>query len=338
MDEYVEPSVQGFGYISPDLPHSCRRFARESIVQPLSSAAREGRGIRPENVWVPDPDNPEEYDRRLERAGGVDLFTLASGASRRTHRLQPARERPRFAIPPRRTAGAAPPGRLRPDPVIEPSGVGVAVVAGTGPAVAGRGPTRREWSASWWILEPLGAGGLGDRALHAVYRHALGLGPDTALTASLLQLYGYDAVEQLRHAFTQRVGSRPWQDKAQAARVVHGLAAAGDAVAVEIVRTQAAHLAEYAKTAAVRVGFTPGVDAVPVALSGSVLTAEASPLAEELVRALQVELPGAVPVVTSLPPVAGAVLDAMAEAGVALTPEVVEALRETMPAADLLRT
>ncbi|MEV0289879.1 BadF/BadG/BcrA/BcrD ATPase family protein [Kribbella sp. NPDC050820] len=221
---------------------------------------------------------------------------------------------------------------------IEPSGVGVAVVAGTGPAVAGRGPTQREWSASWWILEPLGAGGMGDRALHAVYRHALGLGPETALTASLLQLYGYDDVEQLRHAFTQRVGSRPWQDKAQAARVVHGLAAAGDAVAVEIVRTQAAHLAEYARTAAVRIGFTPGVDAVPVALSGSVLTAEASPLAEELVRALQVELPGTRPVVTSLPPVAGAVLDAMAEAGVALTPEVIEELRATMPAADLLRT
>ncbi|MFI6679910.1 6-phosphogluconolactonase [Kribbella sp. NPDC050470] len=81
MDEYVEPSGQGFAYIAPALPHSCRRFAREWIVEPLSAAAGPGRGIRPEHVWVPDPQDPEDYDRRLEAAGGVDLFILASGAS-----------------------------------------------------------------------------------------------------------------------------------------------------------------------------------------------------------------------------------------------------------------
>jgi len=31
--------------------------------------------------WAPDPARPEIYDKRLERAGDVDLFILASGAS-----------------------------------------------------------------------------------------------------------------------------------------------------------------------------------------------------------------------------------------------------------------
>lgn len=60
MDEYVGADC-------------CRRFGEEFIVRPL--------GIAPRNFWVPDPQSPERYERRLEEIGGVDRFILASGAS-----------------------------------------------------------------------------------------------------------------------------------------------------------------------------------------------------------------------------------------------------------------
>lgn len=65
MDEYVGAP--------PDAHFSCARFARDEISRPL--------GIPPERVWLPDERDAEAYDGRIEDAGGVDLFLLASGAS-----------------------------------------------------------------------------------------------------------------------------------------------------------------------------------------------------------------------------------------------------------------
>jgi len=60
MDEYVP--------VPPTSAHySCRGFAERELP---------GR-----EVWLPDPDDPPAYDRRIEEAGGIDLFLLASGAS-----------------------------------------------------------------------------------------------------------------------------------------------------------------------------------------------------------------------------------------------------------------
>lgn len=85
MDEYVEAvssDVNGSQYrsIDPELPHSCVRFGRREIVEPLNAAAGPGRGIAPERLWAPDPGDPEAYDRRITEVGGIDLFLLASGA------------------------------------------------------------------------------------------------------------------------------------------------------------------------------------------------------------------------------------------------------------------
>ncbi|SPL87885.1 Glucosamine-6-phosphate deaminase [[Actinomadura] parvosata subsp. kistnae] len=82
MDEYVvrAPETGRFRRIDPDLPHSCVRFGRAEIVEPLNAAAGPGRGITPDRFWVPDPADPGEYDRRIAGIGGVDLFILASGA------------------------------------------------------------------------------------------------------------------------------------------------------------------------------------------------------------------------------------------------------------------
>jgi glucosamine-6-phosphate deaminase len=66
MDEYVPVPP-------PTAHHSCRGFALREIAVPL--------GIPEEHVWLPDPDDPEGYDERIEAAGGIDVFLLASGAS-----------------------------------------------------------------------------------------------------------------------------------------------------------------------------------------------------------------------------------------------------------------
>jgi len=65
MDEYVG--------VAGDAPHSNRRFAQDEVAGPL--------GLADENVWLPDADDPDAYDRRIEGAGGIDVFLLASGSS-----------------------------------------------------------------------------------------------------------------------------------------------------------------------------------------------------------------------------------------------------------------
>ena len=63
MDEYVGAAA--------DAHYSCARFAREEIAGPLGAC----------ETWLPDPGDPSAYDGRIEAAGGIDLFLLASGAS-----------------------------------------------------------------------------------------------------------------------------------------------------------------------------------------------------------------------------------------------------------------
>jgi glucosamine-6-phosphate deaminase len=65
MDEYVGAP--------PDAHYSCARFAREEIAGPL--------GVPRDRVWLPEVDDPGAYDARIDGAGGIDLFLLASGAS-----------------------------------------------------------------------------------------------------------------------------------------------------------------------------------------------------------------------------------------------------------------
>ena len=66
MDEYVPVPP-------PEAHYSCRGFALREIAEPL--------GVPERRVWVPDPGDPDAYDGRIESAGGIDLFLLASGAS-----------------------------------------------------------------------------------------------------------------------------------------------------------------------------------------------------------------------------------------------------------------
>lgn len=80
MDEYVVGEPGAFARIDPGLTYTCAWFAEHEIRRPLDAAVPQGRGIAPDQVWLPDPADPEAYDRRIADAGGVELFLAASGA------------------------------------------------------------------------------------------------------------------------------------------------------------------------------------------------------------------------------------------------------------------
>ncbi|MEO6715561.1 MAG: hypothetical protein ABIM89_19340, partial [Mycobacteriales bacterium] len=198
-----------------------------------------------------------------------------------------------------------------------PDGNGVAVVVGTGPAVAARNTlTGATWSLGWWAQEQLGAMGLGHDALRAVCRAELGIGGPTVLTERLLGLYDVDTVPALLEAFTRREHPLRMKHKALAAPQVSAAAAQGDDVAARIIAEHAKCLADYAGAAAATTGLLDSGRQVTIVLAGSVLTAQPSPLAAELQAALPARLPASTITLARLAPVAGAVLDAMAEDGV----------------------
>lgn len=219
-----------------------------------------------------------------------------------------------------------------------PSGVGVAVTAGTGPAVAARGADGRAWCACWWIQHELAGRGLGLAGVRAVVNADTGLGPATTLTPALLALFAEPDVTALLHAFTRRADPRPDRDKWAAARSVLRAAAEGDAVARGIVAGQAEVFAGLVRVAAEQTGLGAGGRAVPVVLGGSVLTSEHPAYRDALVRALHEQV-GAVAVVASAAsPVAGALLDALAEAGVGLSASGRDRVLSTVHPADFLLT
>jgi glucosamine-6-phosphate deaminase len=81
MDEYVVPQGDGFAHVDAESHFSCRRFARDEIVAVLNAPLPAAHRITPDRVWFPDPAAPGAYDERIEQAGGIDFFILASGAS-----------------------------------------------------------------------------------------------------------------------------------------------------------------------------------------------------------------------------------------------------------------
>ena len=201
-----------------------------------------------------------------------------------------------------------------------PSGVGVAVVCGTGSAVGARGDDGAVFHIGFW---PDGGGArlLGDDALRAVYRHALGVGPATALTRHALATFGAQDAIALLHAFTRRGGIEA-RRTAALARAVLDVSAAGDPVASAIVRTHADVLAAQARASAARVSLARPYALV---LAGPVFGHRSG----ELARLVAERIPEAVPVRPQLEPAAAAVWAALTEVGAGS--DALETLRATAP-------
>jgi N-acetylglucosamine kinase-like BadF-type ATPase len=220
----------------------------------------------------------------------------------------------------------------------EPSGVGVSVVAGTSAAIAARSRSGVEWDLGWWSQHGMGALGLVDEALRAIYLAELDVGPRTRLSAALLDFYRLPSVTELNHWFTRREEPATYRDRTRAARVVTALAAQGEPVAVGIVREQGRRLAMYAGIAARKVGLLEDRGPVSIVLSGSVLMAPDSPVAAALLAQLDAHVPGAVPHPATLPPVVGSALDALGEAGIEVTQDTVDTMAASAPGPDFLQT
>jgi glucosamine-6-phosphate deaminase len=81
MDEYLVPGAHGLQYAPGNAPWSCHYFARVEIAAKLNAMLPDAQRIDAESFWFPDPRNPAAYDARIDSAGGIDFFLLASGAS-----------------------------------------------------------------------------------------------------------------------------------------------------------------------------------------------------------------------------------------------------------------
>jgi N-acetylglucosamine kinase-like BadF-type ATPase len=215
--------------------------------------------------------------------------------------------------------------------LIDGSGVGASITVGTGPAVGARSKDGREEHSGFFVFDHLGGSGLGAAALKAVVRAWMGAGPATALTEAMCDFYGVADGWELRHAFTRRFGARPETDLWRAPRIVLAAAGDGDPVAAEIVATQAAAFVRLVQWCARRVGVDLASGDLPVLLNGSVATSEHPAMREALIAELARVAPAAGVVVADASPLSGVVLDALAEGGVVITPELLTRVRDAHP-------
>lgn len=219
-----------------------------------------------------------------------------------------------------------------------PDGTGVVVACGTGVATGARRADGRTWHGSFW-QEANGASELGRRALRAVYRAELGLDPPTTLTGRILTHFGRATVEEVLHSLT----ARPVAGQAIPTGRIGGLsrllldeAAAGDAVAVRIVREQGMLLGDYALVSARRVG----IDRTPfwLVLTGGVFRHPGPQLAAVVVERVQREQPAARPLRGRLEPAIGAVVLGFETAKRAIDDDVRQRLATTAPASSFFET
>ncbi len=198
-----------------------------------------------------------------------------------------------------------------------PAGWGVAVVSGTGCNCRGWDRERRRQGRvtgnGAWAGEAAGAGELVGRALQAVAHEWTRRGPATQLTAVFLRYTGTRTPEEfLEKALTGQV-----ELDTAAAPLVFQVAAAGDQVAQELIRWAGRELGEMANAVIRQLAFeTLAFDLV---LVGSMF--DGGPmLIEPLRQTVHTLAPGARLVRLAVPPVVGAVLLAMEQAG-AVPPE-----------------
>lgn len=185
--------------------------------------------------------------------------------------------------------------------------VGVAVVIGTYSALAGRNAAGELFHFGFWPGST-GAHGLGSQALAAIWRHMLGLAPETTLLARALERWGCEDADELLHELT-RIGGPGESDAGRFADAVLDEAETGDEVARGIVETVAARMGDYAQVCATRTG-QDGAP-FPLVVCGSVLR-HPSPLLRSV---LVSRVPDGEPVYPAVEPVAGAVLLAADKVG-----------------------
>ena len=192
-------------------------------------------------------------------------------------------------------------------------GWGVGVVSGTGCNCWGWDRTRQHighvTGGGMWMGEAAGSGELVSQAVQAVAHEWTGRGPATRLTPALVEFAGAMSLEDLLEGLMDI----RYHMRASAARLVFQVAQEGDPVAVNIIRWAGNELGELAKTVIRQLHFQEL--SFDVVLIGSMF--EGGPLLIEPMRqTVQAFAPQAKLVRLGAPPVVGAVLLAMEQAGI----------------------
>jgi N-acetylglucosamine kinase-like BadF-type ATPase len=187
---------------------------------------------------------------------------------------------------------------------------GIAVICGAGINCTGVLPdgTIARFAAVGTISGDWGGGAfLWQEAMWWAARAEDGRGPDTALRVALPRHLGRSSMAALIEAIHS--GQVPDSRTSELTRVLFEVAEAGDPVAADVVRRQAAEIVALATAAARRLGVHD--EPIDVVLGGGVLTAGHRLLMDEIRSRLAHEAPRARPRVVDLPLVAGAALLAL---------------------------
>lgn len=206
-------------------------------------------------------------------------------------------------------------------------GLGVALVLGTGGAVAARGPDGRTWFSGFRI-ESSGGVELGRMVYERLIRGAFGSGPVPGYRDEALAAFGVGSVEELVHAVS-RVDSPSQQAVARLAPVLLEAGHRGDPEARALVHEHGRMLAGYVRAAARCVSLDE--DASTVVLGGGILRHPCPDLADAVAEGL----PGWQVVRSAVEPAFGALLLAADEVGASLS---LERLRESGPDARFFGT
>jgi len=191
---------------------------------------------------------------------------------------------------------------------------GIGAISGTGSNVFGVGPDGRAWRVGGWghLLGDEGSGyWLGVESIRAALHDRDGSGPETALSAAVVEFFGAPSVE----AVASLVYSKPLNKSEIAAFTVETcrLAEQGDAVARELYQRGAEQLAVQVAVVARETGLAQA-DSFPLGLIGSVF--KAGPLfAEPLTVAVRASAPGAQVAVVEMAPVGGSLQLALRACG-----------------------
>ncbi len=181
-------------------------------------------------------------------------------------------------------------------------GIGVALVLGTGAAIAARGETGETWFSGERI-EAVGALELGRIAFDLLIRGEYGSGPVPSFQQDALDVFGTSSVDELVYAIT-RTGGLGRRSLGRLAPIVLDASHRGDPLVVPLIKEHGRLLAGYVRKAAEWVSLQ-GTNPL-VVTSGGVFRHHHADLAE----ALKAELAGFEVVASRAEPVYGALLAA----------------------------
>lgn len=208
----------------------------------------------------------------------------------------------------------------------QPGGWGVVVAAGTGSFCKGRNPVGAEQHLGGWgpLIGDEGSGyDIAREALAAIVRAHDGRRAETALTQSIFSAIGISEIGELKKYLYDPAIKR--HTLAALARCVFEAAAAGDAVAGQLLLHAGSRLARLADPVMIRL-FAPDED-FPVILSGGVMR-EGSILVRALALEIKKNRPRADVFVSPLQPVAGALIIGLDAVGVTIDSDIIGNLNE----------